>query len=165
MLGEEPVDGGDTFYVYTTNGMVKWLSYEEPLETMPQNVSTEPSEEADDSVDNEDDTTEGNTPNPSESSEDDSQKGNKKGYYTGYHDTRESGKMWSPSVNRVTRMSLQNETDVTQKSKKPIPDHLRGSRKSPELPHAEMVLSNAVSKIFSDASKRGYRELLKAGSE
>lgn len=39
MLGEDPVPGGDTFYVNSAGGAIKWLSYNESLETMPQNQS------------------------------------------------------------------------------------------------------------------------------
>src|SRR5579883_1384189 len=94
MLGEEPVPGGDTFYVDTASGPVKWLSYDEPLETMPQNQLQvqEPSQSEED-----DETLPETTENDSEPSQ-----GQTKAYYQGFYDTRTPGKSWSPSVKQAS---------------------------------------------------------------
>jgi Phage portal protein len=155
MLGEEPVPGGDTFYVGTASGPIKWLSYDEPLETMPQNMPVTPQESDSNATGNEESEEDTTTEDASESSDKGKNDDATKKDYEGYYDGRLPGKTWSPSMNRAAKTaSLHNKTQKSANRKK-IPDAAKNNTRSPEHIHAETVLSNAVKKLFDDAAKRG----------
>lgn len=150
MLGEEPVPGGDTFYQGTATGPVKWLSYDEPLESMPQNMP-EPTQESDSNGSgNEDGKEDDATENMPENDD------NGKKHYTGFHDSRSPGKSWSPSMNRAKTLST---TKTQRNGKIKIPSKLLNTQRDSEHIAAETVLSNAVRKVFDEAAKRGNRAL------
>jgi phage portal protein BeeE len=121
MYGQEPVSGGNTFYIKTPTGAAPWLSYDEKIsgDALPfgtQDPAGGPSDEdagvnADDSADDDmgdnssSDASSGSSGGNSDSGDTDTEGSQKSvvARYTRRIDTRSPGKHWSPAAMIVER--------------------------------------------------------------
>lgn len=175
LRGEEPVKGGNTFWVMTTNGPMPWLSYDGEYgdytvpvqsggETGAQDAAGGPAadETSDDDISGSDEGT-GDEAGAQDAAGAPSDTGggassgetasgtpvsSGKAYMPPY-DTRRPGKHWRPSLTRAA-----------SSGKRPIPQHvLAATHKPHEQVQAEMTLLHTVKRVFEDAEHRGAKAL------
>lgn len=158
--GEEPVKGGDTFWLVTATGAVPWLSYDgetgdfTPISTGgamgSQDASGGPSTDSDDPemISEEDDEPNASeeAPAPSSSSDSGSASGGSQdaGKSWQWHDTRPFGKPWKPAyMHRVSEPIIKKS-----KEKSLIP---------PGEAKARQRVVKEVKKIFKEVAERGKK--------
>lgn len=179
-MGEEPVRGGNTFYIKTATGAVPWLSYDnqvgdygslstsgelgaqDPAGGIDESgdvVSDDsPAQDDGDSGDNGDTTPSViDAPNDVASAASDAPAQATK--HMLYRDARRPGVKWSPSV-------VQRDYEpVTQSAKgKPLPKHVLFAE-SVRDDQAQKVLHDAVQRVFVEAANRGQRALQERQAE
>jgi len=166
-MGQEPIPGGNTLWVMTTNGPMPWLSYDNeygdyqpPItggQLGAQDVAGGPSDSSDDDLGlNEDTSSSESDSNAAEAAQSASSGGSPNGDAQSsekrmvYRDVRRPGVKWSPTL-------------LTLAHGRPMPERLARPHRTAEEEQAQRVLEQAVKRVFDGAATRGTSALKERG--